>query len=99
MSRKRKLACPESIADLWGLPYCDRPKRPSTQVLFLAIADEARACLRHANWETRIRRIENILVVIKARMRRHWEACHEVELDRLVDKAKKEVKTHVEGKG
>ncbi len=99
MSRKPKLACPESIADLWGWPECNVPKRPSTQALFLAIAYEARACLRHSNWEDSIRRMENILVVIKARMRRHWEACHEAELERLVNETEKEVNSHVEGKG
>jgi hypothetical protein len=87
---KQKLAYAESIGYLWGYPDADRPRRPDTQALFRAIADEAEACLLRTNWEDRVRRIENILVVIKGRMRRHWEERHEVELDRLVRKAKKE---------
>ena len=38
--------------------------------------------------EDRIRRIENCLVVIKERIRRHWESWHMSELDRLLKKAK-----------
>ena len=61
---KSKLACKESIADLWGYP--DGPvNRPSTESLFGAIGAEASMCLLKADWEHRIRRIENILSVIK----------------------------------
>jgi hypothetical protein len=40
--------------------------------------------------------MENILVVIKARMRRHWESCLDSELERLVNETEKEVNGHVE---
>jgi hypothetical protein len=93
MVRKSKLAFKESIADLWGWPDCDIPKRPSTKVLFEAIAGEALACLSHADWETRIRRIENILSVLKWRISVFWEGQLDGELDRLVREAKEEVRT------
>lgn len=72
-----------------------RRKRPETNELFEGLAGEALACLSHADWEDHIRRIENILVVIKERIRRFWEEQHESELDKLVRKAKKEVDSHV----
>ena len=65
------------------------PKRPSTATLFRAISTETQACLSRTDWEERIRRIENCLVVIKERMRGHSERIHSSELDRLVLKAKK----------
>ena len=68
-----RLKCKESIADLWGYPDCKRPKRPSTEELFKAIAAEAEMCLRKADWDSRILRIENILSVIKWRIREFWE--------------------------
>lgn len=96
MTKKRpRLAYSESIADLWGYPDAERPRRPSTEDLFRAIVSEARGCLHSASWEDRIRRIENILCVVKERMRRHWEEMHESQLDRLVNKAKKEVDRNV----
>ena len=88
MSGKSRLACPESIADLWGYPDAQGPMRPSTEALFLAISREARGCLGHAHWEESIWRMENILAVIKARMRSHWEEQLEAALERLVKKAK-----------
>ena len=66
------------------------PRRPETRTLFLAVAGEAEACLHNTDWEDRIRRMENILCVIRERIRRHWEQQHMSELDRLVLKAKKE---------
>jgi hypothetical protein len=63
------LAYPESIADIMA-------QKPSTARLFTAIAGEALICLFRADWETRIRRMENILSVIKRRMELHrisWE--------------------------
>ena len=95
MSKKSKLACPESIADLWGWPHCDIPRRPNTARLFTAIAGEALACLSHMDWEIRIRRIENILSVIKWRIRQYWESWQENELNKLVKKLK-EVDEYVE---
>jgi len=92
---KPKLVAPESIADLWGYPDTRRPKRPETKDLFLAIAEEARACLKRADWEDRIRRIENILSVIKWRIRTHWDEQHTSKLDQIVRKRKKEVESHV----
>jgi hypothetical protein len=92
---KPKLVYPESIADLWGYPDTISPKRPETKYLFLAIAGEAHACLKSADWEDRIRRIENILSVIKWRIRTHWEERHKSELDQLVRKKGKEVESHV----
>ena len=90
MSRKKpELAYRESIADLWGYPEAKYPKRPSTATLFRSITTEAQACLSRTDWEERIRRIENCLVVIKERMRGHSERIHSSELDRLVLKAKK----------
>jgi len=91
---KSKLACPESIADLWGYPDAAVPRRPETRELFMAVAREAEACLKRADWEVRIRRIENILSVIRWRILTHREACQETELDRLIKKAK-EVSGHV----
>jgi hypothetical protein len=82
------LACPESIAHLWGCPYGRKPVRPSTARLFVAIAGEALACLFHTDWEVRIRRMENILSVIKWRIRHHWEQWYQYELVKLAKKAK-----------
>ncbi len=91
---KSRLACRESITDLWGYPDEPVPRRPETRELFRAIVREAEMCLHKADWEDRIHRIENILSVIKWRISTHREACHETELDRLVKKAK-EVNSHV----
>lgn len=88
---KSRLACRESIADLWGYPDAPIPRRPETKELFLAISMEAEMCLRKADWEDRVHRMENILAVIKWRMRMHWEESHMSELDKLVRKAKEEV--------
>ena len=89
MNRKKpELAYRESIADLWGYPEARYPERPCSATLCVAIAGEAEACLHSANWEDRIRRIENCLVVIKERIRRHWESWHRSELDRLSKKDK-----------
>jgi hypothetical protein len=82
---KREMALPESIAYLWE----DR-RRPSTERLFVALAGEALACLFRTDWEDRIRKMENILSVIKWRIRRHWERQHETGLDRLLRKAREE---------
>jgi len=82
------LACPESIAHLWEHPNASRPVQPSTARLFTAIAGESLACLFHVDWEVRIRRIENILCVIKRRMRRFWESWQDSEMEKLVKKAK-----------
>jgi hypothetical protein len=68
----------ESIADLWGYP--EGRKRPSTEELFSAVAAEAEMCLRKADWDSRIRRIENILSVIKWRIREFWENKHHEEV-------------------
>jgi hypothetical protein len=66
-----KLAFRESIADLWGYP--DGPvRRPSTAMLIEAVSGEALACLKSTDLEDRIRRIENILSIIKWRMQAHW---------------------------
>ena len=89
---KSRLACKESIAHLWSYPDSSCKEPPSTERLFVAIAGEALACLFHADWEPRIRRIENILCVIKWRMKSFWESWHESELEKLVKKAK-EVKS------
>ena len=84
---KRKLACKESIAELWGDLH--GPQRsPSTARLFTSIAAESFACLYHTDWDVRIKRIENCLSVIKYRMRLHWESWHEDQLDKLVKKTK-----------
>lgn len=73
----------ESIADLWGCP--DGPKkRPGTQELFEAVSREALACLSHTDWDVRVRRIENILSVIRWRMRSHQDEMHQRELDRML---------------
>jgi hypothetical protein len=84
---KRKLACKESISDIWGYPY-GPIKVPSTARLFTAIAAESFACLFHTDWDVRIKRIENCLSVIKSRMRLHWESWHEDQLNKLIIKAK-----------
>ena len=84
----RKLACKESIADLWGEPYEVIPRAPTTESLFREISREAEMCLKETDWSGRISRIENLLSVIKARMRRHWEECHASDLDRTLKKAK-----------
>ncbi len=86
----RKLACKESIADLWGHPYCSYPKTPDTESLFRAISAEAEMCLHKTNWDVCIRRIENILSIIKERMRRYWEEQHGSDLDRILRKAKED---------
>ena len=83
---KQKLACKESIADLWGCPDAKYPKKPETSDLFKAIGNEALACLSHTDWETSIRRIENILAVIRERMHMHWESWHESELEKKLKK-------------
>ena len=85
---KSRLACKESIAHLWGYPEAKFGKRPTTATLFTAIAGEALACLYRADWEDRIRRIENILSVVKFRIRTHREEQHQSELDSLVRQAK-----------
>ena len=87
-----RLKCKESIADLWGYPDTRRPRRPSTEELFKAIAAEAEMCLRRADWEPRIRRIENIISVIRWRIRRHWEEKHASDLDKLFSGARKKAK-------
>ena len=74
-----------------GCPDAQVPRSPSTKTLFLAIACEAEACLQKTDWETRVRRIENILSVIKWRIREFWEEQHESELDRLIEKKKGEI--------
>ena len=82
---KRKLACKESIAELWGNPH--GPQRtPSTAELFTKVAAESFACLFHTDWDVRIKRIENYLSTIKCRMRLHWESWHEDQLNKLVKK-------------
>jgi hypothetical protein len=96
MSPGTKLACGESIADLWGYPDCEKPVRPSTEKLFATIAAEASGCLKQSNWDERIRRMENILNVIKGRMNRFWESWHESELDKLFLQKKREVNSDVE---
>ena len=81
-----KLECKESIADLWGFPNANVPKVPSTEELFKAIAGEATACLYYAGWDIRIRRIENILSVIKARIAMFQLNKNQSELESLVKK-------------
>ena len=84
-----KLRLNESIGDLWGYPDCGfNPRNPETRDLFLAVAGEAHACLYKMDWDLRIKRIENILSVIKDRMRKHWEERHASDLDRVLRKAK-----------
>jgi hypothetical protein len=84
---RSKLACPESIAHLWGYP--DGPvAKPSTETLFQAIIGEAFACLHYSDWEPRIRRIENILTVIKWRIDQFQSDQRWTELDKLMEKAK-----------
>jgi hypothetical protein len=83
-----RLKYQESIADLWGYPDCKRPKRPSTGELFKAIAAEAEMCLRKADWEPRIRRIENIISVIRWRIREHWEKVQHEEVMKNVAEQK-----------
>jgi hypothetical protein len=64
-----ELAYPELLGDLMA-------GKPSTARLFTAVAGEALACLFRAGWDIRIRRMENILSVIKRRMELHrisWE--------------------------
>ena len=84
VTEKNGLECPESIAHLWDQPHPGKPIRPSTPRLFTAIAGEALACLHKADWENRIRRIENILSVIKWRIRSHREEWQEGEIEKLV---------------
>ena len=83
-----KLACKESIAYLWGYPD-GSVKKPGTLELFKAISGEALVCLSRTDWEDRIRRIENILSVIKWRMERHRERVFEDELERFVESARR----------
>ena len=69
--------------------------RPKTRTLFLAIAGEAESCLRHADWDERIRNIENLVTLIRSRMRRFLEEQHASQLDKIVLKVK-ESDEHVE---
>ena len=62
--------------------------RPKTKTLFLAIAGEAESCLRQADWDERIRNIENLITVIRSRMRRFFEEQHASQLDKIVLKIK-----------
>ena len=80
-----------------GLWYRDeRKRRPDTTALFLAISGEALACLVKTNWDVHIKNIENLVTVIRWRMRRHWDEWHMSELEKLALKAKKEVDRNVE---
>ena len=69
--------------------------RPKTRALFLSIAGEAESCLRHADWDERIRNIENLVTLIRSRMRRFLEEQHASQLDKIVLKVK-ESDEHVE---
>jgi len=62
--------------------------KPKTRTLFLAIAGEAESCLKHADWDERIRNMENLITVIRSRMRRFFEEQHMSRLDKIVLKAK-----------
>ena len=62
--------------------------RPKTRTLFLAIAGEAESCLHHTDWDERIRNIENLVTVIRSRMRRFFEEQHTSQLDKIVFKVK-----------
>ena len=62
--------------------------RPKTRTLFLAISGEAESCLRHTDWDERIRNIENLITVIRSRMRRFFEEQHASQLDKIVLKVK-----------
>ena len=62
--------------------------RPKTRTLFLAIAGEAESCLSHADWDERIRNIENLVTVIRSRIRRFLEEQHASQLDKIVLKIK-----------
>ena len=73
----------------------NRKIRPDTRALFLAISGEALACLVRTNWDVHIRNIENLVTVIRWRMRRHWDEWHTSELEKLALKEKKEVDNHV----
>jgi hypothetical protein len=95
MRKKEMLAYPETIGDLWG--HTDGPRKPpSTARLFSAIAAEAFWCLFHTDWDVRIRRIENILSVLKWRIEDHRRSWEFSQLDKLVREAKKEREAHVE---
>ena len=84
-----KLVRKESIADLWGYPDCGfLQKAPETRDLFSEVVAEAHACLYKTDWDVRIKRIENILSVVKARMRKHWEEGHASDVDKILKKAK-----------
>jgi len=88
------LECKESIAYLWGYPHAIYPRKPTTLELFEAITREVEACLHSTDWETRIRRIENILSVIKCRMEMFRQEQLLSDIDKLV-KELKECDTHV----
>jgi hypothetical protein len=62
--------------------------RPKTKTLFFAIAGEAESCLRRADWDERIRNMENLITVIRSRMRRLFEEQHASKLDKIVLKVK-----------
>ena len=64
--------------------------KTKTETLFLAIAGEAESCLARSDWEERLNNIVNIVTVIKSRIARFREERYDSELDKLVERCRKE---------